>query len=622
MSGIALRHLVFTGPGANPAGLRFEDGLNILYGASNTGKSFAGKALNFMLGGSKPLPGIDQRADYDAIWLGLVLPDGHEVTLYRATTGGAFRIFNGLLTARPDSGTSLILNEQHDPKRDDNLSRYLLKALGLDGRVVVTNQSGEKDSLSFRHLAPYIIVSEETIITERSPVLASGQVINETVEKNIFRTLLTGRDDAAVVPRVNQKTHKIIREAKVELVDEWIASIDEELGDDPPSREELAAQAERLDTSLASLHAGLRGHQDQIDHLVAHRRELMDRHGEASARLSELEITLQRFEKLDAVYGSDIARLQALEEGGFLLITLAGQPCTVCGAPPEAQVHTHGADEITRSHSAATAEIRKIERERRDLRLTITSLTAEAEGLRRRLAAFATEIAHVEIEIETLRPHEAQTRHSYEALLLKREEVNHNLDLYSRRDKLMARRSQLDVPRRRGPKTEALTVGIDGTTAHGFAQAIEGVLRAWRFPGDPTVVFDLELQDLRIDGKERAANGKGVRALLHAAFKVGVLVYCRGRGLPHPGFVVLDTPLLTYREPLRNPKHGELAPDEEAIKRTTLADHFYAHLASLRELGQIIVIENADPPRSAVDIASVEIFTGEVGSGRFGFFPR
>src|SRR5215204_555473 len=101
MSGLELRHLVCTGPAVELAGLRFEAGLNILYGASNTGKSFAGKTLNYMLGGSKPLPGIDQRADYDAVWLGLVLPDGHEITLYRATAGGAFRVFDGLLTEHP-----------------------------------------------------------------------------------------------------------------------------------------------------------------------------------------------------------------------------------------------------------------------------------------------------------------------------------------------------------------------------------------------------------------------------------------------------------------------------------------------------------------------------------------
>ncbi len=41
---LTLRHLAFTGPEAVGAGLAFDDGLNIVYGASNTGKSFAVEA--------------------------------------------------------------------------------------------------------------------------------------------------------------------------------------------------------------------------------------------------------------------------------------------------------------------------------------------------------------------------------------------------------------------------------------------------------------------------------------------------------------------------------------------------------------------------------------------------
>lgn len=35
-----LRHLCITGPEKEPASLKFESGLNVLYGASETGKSF------------------------------------------------------------------------------------------------------------------------------------------------------------------------------------------------------------------------------------------------------------------------------------------------------------------------------------------------------------------------------------------------------------------------------------------------------------------------------------------------------------------------------------------------------------------------------------------------------
>jgi hypothetical protein len=96
-------------------------------------------------------------------------------------------------------------------------------------------------------------------------------------------------------------------------------------------------------------------------------------------------------------------------------------------------------------------------------------------------------------------------------------------------------------------------------------------------------------------------------------------MYCRDRSLPHPGFLVLDTPLLTYREPL-NSRHGELLPDEAEIKQTSLATHFYAHLASLKETAQIIIIENSDPPGAIRSLARIETFTGHAETGRSGLF--
>src|SRR5690554_1199056 len=97
MKGILLRHLVFTGPNIEPAELEFDEGLNIIYGASNTGKSFASKALLFMLGVSKSLPEIEEIAAYNSVWLALTLPDNRDVTLYRSTRGGQFKLYEGLL---------------------------------------------------------------------------------------------------------------------------------------------------------------------------------------------------------------------------------------------------------------------------------------------------------------------------------------------------------------------------------------------------------------------------------------------------------------------------------------------------------------------------------------------
>ncbi|WP_188906471.1 hypothetical protein [Aureimonas endophytica] len=594
--------------------------MNLLFGASNTGKSFSLKALDFMLGGSTPLPAIEQRVDYTSVWLGLTLPDGNPVTIYRAAAGGAYKVFDGLVHDAQDGRAGRTLQPAHDASRKDSLSQYLMGALGLDGRVVAKNMNGEKESLTLRSLVPYVLVQEGTIMSERSPVLASGQVIRETAEKNVFKTLLTGRDDSAVVATVNAKTQKTVRNAKVELVDEWMSKVDIQLGDPPPSREDVAQRLSRVDEELASLHSELRELQDSLDEQVARRRTLSDRADELTARLLELRVTVARFERLREIYDSDISRLDALEEGGFLILAIAGRDCPVCGAAPADQKHSHGLDDIASAHRSAKAEKRKIELERRDLVATMASLSAEGRGLEAARIENERNLAEAEAVLEALRPSEGGVRKRYEAMLLKRAELHGLTDLLDRRDELSARKAQLEsvVKNKKGEK---LVVGTDGNTAFALSATLQEVLGQWRFPGAEHVRFDNDLQDLTIAGKERAANGKGVRAILHAAFKVAVLVYCRRHGKSHPGFVVLDTPLLTYREPLAQPRYGELEPDEIALRQVGIVESFYRHLLSISDLGQFVVIENVTPPAFLNELANVETFTGRSGVGRTGFFP-
>lgn len=154
-----------------------------------------------------------------------------------------------------------------------------------------------------------------------------------------------------------------------------------------------------------------------------------------------------------------------------------------------------------------------------------------------------------------------------------------------------------------------------------FGETVKAVLTEWGFPDADKIQFDAKANDITVAGKARDANGKGVRAVLHAAFNVAVAVHCIDKGLPHPGFLVLDTPLLTYREPLKS-KHGDLSDDETALKATSLAEKFYKHLASLEEKLQVIVIENSDPPAAIEDLAYIEVFTGLVGDGRYGLLAR
>ena len=207
----------------------------------------------------------------------------------------------------------------------------------------------------------------------------------------------------------------------------------------------------------------------------------------------------------------------------------------------------------------------------------MASLRAEQEALTVRSARVSALILSLEDQISTARPLETNSRATYEELDRARQRLRNGLALRRRIENLNSRKNILDAfkptPTRRG----SIAVGVGGVVGHEFATIVQSILLAWQFPSDPVVSFDDRTHDILIDGRDRRGNGKGVRALMNAAFKIGVLIYCRAKNLPHPGIIVLDSPLVTYRDP-HTSKHGDLSPDEQAVTNTGLNYHFYRYL--------------------------------------------
>jgi len=217
-------------------------------------------------------------------------------------------------------------------------------------------------------------------------------------------------------------------------------------------------------------------------------------------------------------------------------------------------------------------------------------------------------------------PLSRRSRIGFENYNAQRVELGKLIGLYQRREWLTDRRAKVEAASTKSER-DALPVGPESTVLFEFGETVKAVLTKWDFPDADKIQFDAKANDIAVAGKPRDANGKGVRAVMHAAFNVAVAVHCIEKGLPHPGFLVLDTPLLTYREPLTS-RHGELSDDEKALKATSLAEKFYRHLASLEDTLQVIVIENSDPPAAIEELAHIEVFTGLPDYGRPGLLAR
>jgi hypothetical protein len=614
---IQLRRLEFTGPAVPSASVSFDAGVNLIWGASNTGKSFALQAIDFMLGGSTALPNISERRNYDRIFLSFSISNGDEFTFSRAASGGTFTLHSGIVN---DCTINVVktLGASHSAENPDTVSGFLLSKIDFGKRLVAKNAFGATNNLSFRNIAKVILADEGAIQETRSPI-EGGQNMETTVERSVFRLLLSGLDDSALTPGKTSSEATKSRTYKLELVNELISETEAELASDFPDSAGYPEQEKKLSSTIQKHESEFDVARTSVFELLELKKILSVKIPKANGRLSEINLHIGRFEKLAEIYASDVERLKAIEEAGFLVSMISSRPCSLCGAEPGAQKHSHTAENAQATIKASLAEIAKIERLQKDLKLTVDSLFLESKKLSEDVPRLQAELANVEQKIAALFPTVDASRTSIAEMRNLRERLLRGIHLMNQLSSYKAKKEEVESERGT-PKKDQPTLDLEPSLAHEFCLEVAEVLKRWKFPGPCVVSFDKETYDLQIDGKPRGSNGKGVRAITHAAFKVALLLFCRKHELPHPGFLVLDTPLLTYRDPITNARAGQLAADEIALSKTALKQSFFEHLKSIENLGQFIVFENVDPPANAESLAQLIPFTGS-NNGRRGFFP-
>jgi septal ring factor EnvC (AmiA/AmiB activator) len=539
--------------------------------------------------------------------------DSQPFTLLRSTAGGAFTMFEGLHADALPTGAGMTLADQHNERRDDNLSAFLLGKLDLAHRKIRKNQRGDVQSLSFRNLARLIIINEEEIIQQRSP-LSDGNYTADTANSAVFKLLLTGVDDAALATAKHQTPEHQARGAQLELLDQLIgecrAKVRELAG--PPT--ELEEQLGKLESTIGQQGELLAVSEAQYRQVSGERRALLKRIEDGRNRLTEVRNLLERFNLLQKHYRSDIERLRAIEEAGNLFAALSDSACPLCGALPEH--HRESADcegNVDQVVVAARAEIAKIEMRQTELRETIVTLEREARGFERRLPQIESSASTLSQRIEGIvAPNLRRLRNSYGELADKRGEVREALGIYENLKNLEERKKILENEDAAvGSASNIPDVELSSSTVDRFSTVVLELLKAWHFPGVDRVHFDMKARDMIINGKLRTAFGKGLRAITQAAFTIGLLEYSRREDTPHPGFVVVDSPLLSYREPDNS---------DDDLTGTDLNTHFYSYLQAAENDRQVVIVENTDPPPSVQTSSQVVRFTGVHGDGRYGFF--
>jgi hypothetical protein len=587
--------------------------LNVVSGPSDTGKSFIVNAIDYMLG-SSDLQDVDELPAYSRMLLQLdvIRADGQSpITLSRDLTGGRIDLHDGHVESPSDSEAVQTLAAKAG-KSANTLSHYLLEQLGLTDVLLRTSKLNATRQLSFRDLAHVSIIDETRMQSRQAPIYTSGMPMHRTVERSLFKFLLDGSDDSGLTEIPPPKEIKALEGIRSELLDRVVAV----LGSDLPSRgaDELTAQLSRLTSTIDLFDANMSGAVDARDGVAAERVEVRQGIERSQEELASLRETYNRFILLAQQYDSDLERLEMIREGGALLTWANHDVCVLCGAAQEHQDWSnHQVSEVVSLTEAVDVEVEKTRQLAADLADTLQATRMRAIAIRNEITRSrerSSDLTSQLAELDAgLKPRRAQLnqmmaeRSSLEQMLLTHKQV-----------RAVERIRSEFADNADGSDPQSMPFP-SAATLDDYCAIVRSTLSAWRVRGATTVRIDENTADLVVGGRPRSGRGKGVRALQHAAFTVALLRFCQNHQRPFPGFVVVDSPLVTYREPDDDP-----AFDDESASKSTVAELFYSDLISSSDV-QIIVMENVDPPVELAPVLNQIEFTANEKTGRYGLFP-
>lgn len=618
-----LVHLTAVGSSVPATTLEFAPHLTVIYGASEAGKSYIGEAIDFMLGAAR-LRKIPEAAGYQHMLLSIDF-DGDIVTLARNLRGGNISVYDGDIRQIPDQVADQLLVGSHKKDRTDTISYFLLDRLGIADKRLRKNKRNETVALSFRNIAHLVIIGEERMHSRISPI-ESGNYTTRTTELSALKLLLEGEDDSGLTAGEDPAAFRRVNRAQLAVLERAVVQASSQLteaSDRGESVRMLASVNEEIRKSSTAVSAEIK----KRDQAVAQLDVLKGQRRRQKARASEAAALVARFSLLDTQYEADMERLHMVKSAGTLLGYFDAGECVFCGATAQYQRRDHAVHETVQLTEAIDAEASRTRVLREDLASTVTGIgTALAEAkeqvtmLEIQIAARTDELADTERRI---RP----AQEGLEELMGRRSQLERWITFWDQVAQLQT--LSATVAQEQPETADPVTEGIGKRSEIDFSAALRNVLVSWGVPEAERAEFVLGTPpDVILQGRPRADRGKGIRSVLHAGFSAALGEYCLERELPHPGFVVLDTPVLTYRDadttqvPANEPAAADSGVDfleSDELMAPTVAGAFYDYLAASPV--QAIILENQTPPEVKAEGCEIIYFTGSAGTGRAGFFP-
>lgn len=584
-----IEKIIVTGSGKTDSIIELSNGVNIIYGPSNTGKTYIVKCIDYMFGSEREP--IDISTGYQYIKI-IVRTQCGTITMSRKIGENKIEV---------SSNDNNVPSGKYATKAsrtnyDKTINSVWLSLIGInDLHLVISNENYKKQILSWRTFSHMFMLTETKIISEYSAILSGRDTSNTAVIASLI-FLLSGQDFA----ETETKDTKEIKEAKKNAVK---AYINKELFRLSERNQELLAQLKEnpnidIAVEIEKIMAEISTNEKRINSSIEENQKILAQLYEKNENLSECNVLLNRYDELTTQYDADLKRLNFIVDGEANLNASFSTHCPFCDGEVVVKKNQNYID-------AAKSDYKKIKLQAKDLESASKELRSEKLSLEQEIGTLMAKKKSIEELIEKeLKP---QVFNLKEKLSTYKDaiECQKEIDIL----KKLSEQKTADMIEKDTDEESELKFKVKEHLDYSFinelSNGIKSFLENCNYDNLLSVIFDKADMDIVINGKKKSSNGKGYNAYFNSVVAIVLSRYMESKAKYSPDFLVLDSPILSLKE-------KETKKPSETMRNT-----LFENIVDNQKGIQTIVIENEIPEINYKD-ANIIHFTKEKNNGRYG----
>lgn len=601
-----ITHIGASGEGVRYSSVEFKDGVNIIHGASNSGKSYLINCINFMFAGE--IPFTRNSTGYDTISMQMQSTDGYTVSMERKIVDGK----SGDIGANSIRVTS---TDPCIPEGEYSISQFeysdlLLRLMGIkEHHSIIAKRNYKLNNLTIRTIFHFFFLDEDNIF-EKPSALDTPRHSNVTSMLSSLKFLFDGDDLSGILPDESPEE----REERIVGRNAILTYIGEKITELQDQKERLQKQIDEhedpdLDDKIDALVSEIENVEAQIQSVGEQSRRVLAEIYDVGARLEEATFLKERYKVLHTQYSSDIKRLRFIIEGDHLR---KGRKhllmCPFCEQEMKPEL-----SETASYRKSAEAELQRIQVQLDDLKTVEKEVSCRIHDLNEEMDALRTQNSDLVGVINSqLQPRAAKLKaqlSDYRQIVRLKQELcaiesistNLNTDAFNKENEEDTLKLIFD------PKSQ-----LDADKWKAWSDRLQIMVQECEYPGRPAARLSMDAPyDAIVGGKSKKNEGKGYRAFLNTIVLFSLMKTLETDGTYRSGILILDSPILSLKE-----KHN-VSEAERATPgmRASLFDYMIRNCGD----NQVIIVENEIPANVDYSTANLLEFTLEEGNGRFGF---